>query len=89
LETTKNNEIITIASICKKELKFDAIPTYEQSEKVKMEGYDRFTLSSHAPGPAYHIHIPIAGYDNNSTKNIFKNISGIRRRMVRIFGKIF
>jgi hypothetical protein len=58
LETTKYNEIITIASTCKKELKFDAIPTYEQSEKAKMEGCDRFALSSQAPGPAYHI--PIA-----------------------------
>jgi hypothetical protein len=58
LETTKYNEIITIASTCKKELKFDAISTYEQSEKAKMEGYDRFALSSQAPGPAYHI--PIA-----------------------------
>jgi hypothetical protein len=58
LETTKYNEIITIASTCKKELKFDVIPTYEQSEKAKMEGYDRFALSSQAPGPAYHIPIP-------------------------------
>jgi hypothetical protein len=58
LKTTKYNEIITIASTCKKELKFDAIPTYEQSEEAKMEGYDRFALSSQAPGPAYHI--PIA-----------------------------
>jgi hypothetical protein len=55
LETTKHNEIITIAPTCKKELKFDAIPTYEQSQKARMEGCDRFALSLQAPGPAYHI----------------------------------
>jgi hypothetical protein len=53
LYTTIYNEIITIASTCKNKLKFDAIPTYEQSQKARMEGCDRLALSSQAPGPAY------------------------------------
>jgi hypothetical protein len=71
LVTTKYSEIITIDSTCKSELKFDVIPTYEQSEKAKLVGYDRFAISSQAPGPAYHI--PIA--DTIKTSKTFSGTS--------------
>jgi hypothetical protein len=58
LNTTKYKEILTPVSTVKKTLKFDAVPTYEQAEKFKMEECRMAFSSVQVPGPAYHI--PIA-----------------------------